>query len=257
VNEHPASPSVPDAGAPPPGSVSVRLPAGNPHVTYTILGVTIFIYILQLLSDTFLGYDLLAGLGAKSNDAIRAGQLWRLITPILLHGPPWHIGFNMYALYAIGRGLERRMGHWRFLLLYLLAGFAGNVFSFRITSAPSVGASTAIFGLIAAEGVFLYQNRRLFGKESRQALNNIGFVILLNLFLGFSSGGLIDNWGHVGGLLGGALFTWFAGPLWEVVGSYPDLHLSDKREYRDVVVGTAMVVVIFGGLAIWGILFPA
>jgi rhomboid protease GluP len=246
---------VPEAGAPPPGSVSVRLPAGKARVTYAILGITIFIYILQLLSETFLGYDLLTGLGAKSNAAIRAGQLWRLITPILLHGPPWHIGFNMYALYAIGRGLERRMGHWRFLLLYLLAGFAGNVFSFLITSDPSVGASTAIFGLIAAEGVFLYQNRRLFGKETRGALNNVIFVVLLNLFLGFSSGGLIDNWGHIGGLLGGAIFTWFAGPLWEVVGIYPDLRLSDKREFRDVVVGTGMVVVIFGGLAIWGILF--
>ncbi len=257
MNEGPASPSVPEAGAPRPGSVSVRLPSGNSNVTYVIIGITIFVYLLQLLSDFLLGSDVLTQLGAKSNEAIRAGELWRLITPILLHGPPWHIGFNMYALYALGRGLERRMGHGRFLLLYLLAGFAGNVFSFLITPASSVGASTSIFGLIAAEGVFLYQNRRLFGKESRQAMNNIVFVILLNLFIGFSSSGLIDNWGHVGGLLGGAIFTWFAGPLWEVTGIFPDLHLSDKREFRDVIVGTAMVVVIFGGFAVWNILFRA
>jgi len=269
MNAFPASPSdpstgspsgdfagqPPEAGTPPPGSIAIRLPASTPRITYGILGITIFVYILQVLGNFFLGYDLLTVLGAKSNEAIQAGELWRLITPILLHGSLWHIGFNMYALYSLGRGLEQRMGHGRFLLLYLLAGFAGNVFSLLITSSPSIGASTSIFGLIAAEGVFLYQNRRLFGKESRQAMNNIGFVILLNLYLGFSSRGMIDNWGHVGGLLGGAVFTWFAGPLWKVVGIYPDLRLEDNREFRDVVLGAGMVIIIFGGLAVWDILF--
>jgi rhomboid protease GluP len=255
MNEFPASPSDPEAGTPPRGSVSIRLPAVTPRVTYVILGLTVLVYILQILGEFLLGFDLLAALGAKSNEAIRAGELWRLITPILLHGSPAHIGFNMYALYSLGRGLEQRMGHGRYLLLYLLAGFSGNVFSLLITADPSLGASTSVFGLIAAEGIFLYQNRRLFGSESRQAMNNIGFVILLNLFLGFSSGGLIDNWGHVGGLLGGAVFTWFAGPLWKIEGIHPFMHLEDKREFRDVVLGAGIVIMIFGGLAVWDILF--
>jgi rhomboid protease GluP len=89
--------------------------------------------------------------------------LWRLFTPLLLHGSIAHIGFNMYALFIIGPGLERYYGHLRFLVLYLLAGFAGNVFSFLFTPALSVGASTAIFGLVAAQGVFLYRHRQLFG----------------------------------------------------------------------------------------------
>lgn len=257
MNEPPASRPASEPAAPTPGTISLRLPVGTARVTYVILGITILVYLLQLGTDFLRGYDVLAALGAKNNEAIRAGQLWRLITPILLHGPPWHIGFNMYALYALGRGLERRMGHGRFLLLYLLAGFAGNVFSFLITPDSSVGASTSIFGLIAAEGVFLFQNRRLFGKESRQAMNNVVFVILLNLFIGFTNSGLIDNWGHIGGLLGGAAYTWFAGPLWKVVGNYPDLRLADQREFRDIILGTSIVLVIFGGLAIWGILFLA
>lgn len=245
----------PQPGAAPNGMISVRLPVTTPYVTYVLLGLTIFIYILQYLSDVYLGGDLMASLGAKDNAAIRMGELWRLLTPIFLHGPPWHIGFNMYALYALGTGLERRMGHERFFLLYMLAGFAGNVSSFLITPLPSIGASTSIFGLIAAEGVFLYQNRRIFGRETRQALNNVIFVILFNLFLGFSSRGLIDNWGHVGGLLGGAVFTWFAGPLWQVAGVYPDLRLADKREFRDVVLGASTVVIVFGALAWWGIFY--
>ena len=86
-------------------------------------------------------------------------------------------------------------------------------------------------------------------------MNNVVFVILFNLFLGFSSGGLIDNWGHVGGMLGGAVFSWFAGPLWEVAGIYPNLHLADTREFRDVTLGAGLVILIFGGLAVWGMIF--
>ncbi len=191
-------------------------------------------------------------LGAKEGDLIRQGQLWRLITPILLHGSLLHIGFNMYALFSFGTGLERRFGHFRFLVLYLLAGFAGNVLSFLFSSGISVGSSTSIFGLIAAEGIFLYQNRKLFGEEAKRAIGNVVTVAVINLALGFSSGGVIDNWGHIGGLLGGLAFTWFSGPIWEVEGIYPLLRLVDRRTNRDLTLGTAVVLILFGGLAMLG-----
>src|SRR5258706_14469805 len=108
----------------------------------------------------------------KINQAIMAGQLWRLLTPMFLHDDTFilHIGFNMYALVIIGSDLERRFGDWRYLLLYALAGFAGNVFSFLLSPAPSLGASTAIFGLFAAQMVFLYRNCTLFDTEPRRAV---------------------------------------------------------------------------------------
>lgn len=263
MNQPPASYSDPSTGsgqaprlvAPPAGPISLRLPSSPPRVTYTILGLTIFVYLLQMLSKFIFGYDLPIALGAKSNDLIRAGEVWRLITPVLLHGSLWHIGFNMYALFSFGTGLERRFGHARFLVLYLLAGFSGNVISFLLTGDPSVGSSTSIFGLIAAEGLFLYQNRKLFGAEAKQAIGNVVSVAAINLFIGFSSGGLIDNWGHIGGLLGGLIFTWFGGPLWDVEGLYPLLHLVDRREGRDVVLGSAAVLFIFGALAMLGITY--
>ena len=253
----PASTPNPVAAPPSPGPVSIRLPSAPPRVTYTILAITIGVYLLQLLSQAVLGYDLPIALGAKINEPIRAGELWRLLTPILLHGSIFHIGFNMYALYSFGVGLERRFGHGRFLLLYLLGGFAGNVMSFLITSAPSVGSSTAVFGLVAAEGVFLYQNRKLFGAETKNAIGNVVSVVVINLMIGFSSGGIIDNWGHIGGLLGGLVFTWFSGPLWEVEGIYPLLRLVDRRgEARDMIVGASVVLLIFGALAFVGLLWP-
>jgi len=99
-------------------------------MTYIIIGITVFFYILQLLSTFIFGRDILVLYGARINEAILAGQLWRLLTPALLHGSIAHIGFNMYALLSFGTGLERHFGHGRFLLLYILGAFTGNVASF-------------------------------------------------------------------------------------------------------------------------------
>ena len=220
-------------------------------MTYSIIGITVFIYILQLLSEYALGNDILVLYGARINEAIRAGELWRFLTPALLHGSLPHIAFNMYALLSFGTSLERYFGHGRFFLLYVLSAFAGNVASFLFSPGYSVGASTAIFGLLGAEAVFLIQNRKAFPGQFRSAIGNIIFIAAINLFIIGSLPG-IDNWGHVGGLVGGLMFTSFAGPLWEVEGVYPAVQLVDKRSPLGVIVGAAMVILIFGGLAVWG-----
>jgi rhomboid protease GluP len=238
-----------------------------PYATYTIVAITSLIYLLQLGSVAVFGYasaasqlDWLEAYGARINDLIRAGEIWRFLTPVLLHASVPHILFNMYALIAFGAGLERHFGRWRFLLLYLLAGFTGNVLSFLLSSGYSVGASTAIFGLVGAEGIFLVQNRGLFGSQFGRAIGNVLFIVAVNLFLGLTPG--IDNWGHIGGLLGGLVFTWFAGPVWEVRPSasfssaVPALVLADRREPREVLTGAAAVILIFGGLAAWAMIAP-
>jgi len=227
------------------------MPRSAPYVTYSIIGITAVIYILQLASQALVQTDIPVALFAKANDLIRAGQLWRLLTPALVHGSIAHIGFNMYALFSFGTGLERHFGHKRFLLLYILGAFTGNVMSFLFSAGYSVGASTAIFGLLGAEAVFLIQNRKLFAGQFRNAIGNIIFIAAINLFIIGSLPG-IDNWGHIGGLLGGLIFTSFAGPLWEFEGISPDYHLVDKRPLREVIIGGATVILIFGGLALWG-----
>ncbi len=237
----------------------VALPKSVPYVTYGIVAITVLVYLVQMRTQGAANYqgtplDLPEFYGARINEFIRAGELWRLLTPVLLHASIPHIGFNMYALIVFGVGLERNFGHWRYLLLYLLGGFAGNVLSFLLSTGYSVGASTAIFGLVAAEGVFLYQNRQLFGNRFRGAIGNIIFIVVVNLALGLTPG--IDNWGHVGGLLGGLIFAWFAGPKWEVQGMMPSFHVADKREVRDVVTGAALVILVFGALAFWGMVAP-
>ena len=238
-------------------TVQVRMPSVQPNVTYVLIGITVFFYILQFISPLFFGYDnrgldWLVHYGGQNNTDIRDGELWRFITPLFLHGSVTHIFFNMYALLSLGTFVERNYGHARFALIYFLSGFTGNVFSFLFIgeNGYSIGASTAIFGLIGAEAVFFYQNRRLFGAQARQALSNIGFIVVINLFIGLAPG--IDNWGHVGGLLGGVLFATIAGTVWEVAGIQPDMHFEDKREFRDWVTGAGLVLIVFGVLAFWG-----
>ena len=227
------------------------MPRSAPYVTYSIIGVTVFFYVLQLLSNFAFGRDILVIYGARINEAILAGELWRFLTPALLHGSLPHIAFNMYALLSFGTGLERYFGHGRFLLLYVLGAFAGNVASFLYSPGYSVGASTAIFGLLGAEAIFLIQNRKVFPGQFRSAIGNIVFIAAINLFIIGSLPG-IDNWGHIGGLVGGLMFTTFAGPKWEVEGIYPSYYLADKRPFSSVIVGAATVVLIFGALAMWG-----
>jgi len=212
-------------------TIPIQLPAYPASVTYTLLGVTVLVYLAQTASKMILGADIPQLFGMKINPLIIQGEFWRLFTPMFLHGSLIHIAFNMYALYRFGPGLERFYGHVRFLGLYLVAGFAGNVVSFSMSPAASLGSSTAIFGLLGAEGVFLYQNRKVFGRQTQQALQQVILLAVINLAIGLSPG--IDNWGHLGGLIGGVSFAWLAGPVLRVEGIFPTYALVDTRSSRE------------------------
>lgn len=229
-----------------PGARQIETSVVKPVMTYSILGLTILVFIAQVLTERILGIDVPAALGVKSNEAILQGQFWRLFTPMLLHGSLLHLGFNMYALYALGPTLESYYGHARFLALYVLAGFAGNVTSFIFSPANSLGSSTAIFGLIGAYGVFLYQNRELLGGRGRRGLINIITIAVINLVIGMTPG--IDNWGHIGGLIGGVLFAWIGGPKLKVELNYSSVRLEDQRQAGDALKAGLVVALVFGGI---------
>jgi len=240
---------------PPPGGMRVSLPTSPPVATYSLIVVTVAVFLLQQLSMSLYKTDYLAALGVKMGPLIRAGQVWRLVTPMFLHASLLHIGFNMYALFIFGRGMEARFGRLRFLALYFLSGFAGNVLSFVLTPEASLGASTAVFGLLAAEGIFLYQNRELLRGQARRAIINILYMAGINLLIGFSVQG-VDNWGHIGGMLGGLLFAWWGAPYWRVEGLFPDLRVVDERRGNGLLAGSLAVLLMFIPLAVLGWIWP-
>lgn len=211
----PAFAPVERVGTPPRQRVRLTLPLGRPRAVFALLAANVVMYGLTLLltylragsaippfGDAF--STVLYQLGAKYGPAIEAGQYWRFLTPIVLHGGLIHLAFNSYALYALGPETERIFGTGRFLMIYLLAGFAGTLASFIRSPGLSIGASGAIFGLIGALAAFFYRARSLIGAEaSRQQVTQLVSMAAINLVLGLSVP-TIDNAAHIGGLVAGA-----------------------------------------------------
>ncbi|MEL7645423.1 MAG: rhomboid family intramembrane serine protease [Anaerolineaceae bacterium] len=241
--------NAPAPESPAPTGRAAALQMNRPIVTYILMGVIALFFIAQMLSTQFFGFDLPAALLSKSRSAILAGQLWRLITPILLHGSILHVGLNLYALWILGGQLEGIYGHWRFLILFLTAGFGGNVLSFVLSPYNSLGSSTGIFGLLAAEFLLVLQNRQFFGPRAGAMLSNLVFIFFLNIAIGLAPGSNIDNFGHLGGAIAGGLFAFLAGPKWELqFGQYAP-RVMDTRQKNDVLFALLIVVVGFSLIA--------
>lgn len=214
----PRSREVQDGAVFPPRRAGYLVPTVAPRLTYFFLGLTVLVFLAQLAGEVVFGYDVAAVLGYKDNARIVAGQYWRLVTPIFLHAGLLHIVFNMYALYALGPQIEAPYGYLRFGLIYVLSGITGVVLSMALNPFRSVGASGAIFGLIGALGAYLYRHRKAFGGYGQRRLTNVVTIAAINLLIGLSPG--IDNWGHLGGLLGGTTLAVLIGPRLELETDY-------------------------------------
>jgi membrane associated rhomboid family serine protease len=154
---------------------------------------------------------------AKSNAGLANGQLYRLITGCLLHANPGHLLVNCLSLSNIGPTVEHFFGSQRYALVYTAAGISGNMLSWAMGRAPlSVGASGAIFGLMGGWGVFLATNKAVLERRGfrgiENSLDSLIQVSALNIALGLVPGSHLDNFGHIGGLLGGAACASLIGP---------------------------------------------
>jgi rhomboid protease GluP len=217
--EHEPAPIYGEARPVPEQTIRLKLPLATPRAAWVLLALNILIYLISgVLSGNLFSPSnaVLFFLGAKVNQLIQAGEYWRLITSMFLHASLIHVGVNCYSLYAIGPQTERFYGTPRFLALYFISGLAGGVASYAFSASAGVGASGAIFGLVGGLAAFYYVSRGLLGEISRQQLGSLISIIMINLFIGFSSGGLIDNFAHMGGLAGGLLVGWLLAPRFEL-----------------------------------------
>nr|AIY60683.1 rhomboid protein Phaam_RBL10 [Phalaenopsis amabilis] len=183
--------------------------------TNILLALNILVYIGQIATQ---GKLLLWG--AKVNTLIDKGQLWRLLTSSFLHANIGHLMVNCYSLNSIGPTVEQLSGPRRFLAIYVISAIASSLMSYHLCQSPAVGASGAIFGLVGSFSVFVLRHRSIFG-GGKDELQQIAHVIAINMVIGLLSRG-IDNWGHLGGFLGGAAGSWFLGPAWRRESRFGD-----------------------------------
>ena len=187
-----------------------NLPAAvvkTPVVTYLLIAFTILVYIVEQYLYRRTGSSAIFLWASKFNPFIIQGEYWRFITPIFLHGGFLHLAVNAYSLYAVGPDVEKMFGRVKFILIYLVAGTLGNVASFAFCPSVSVGASGAIFGLL---GALLYLGIRYKEVISSSYVTNIVTMTMFNLAYGLAHRG-IDNYAHMGGLVGGYLSAFCLG----------------------------------------------
>jgi membrane associated rhomboid family serine protease len=188
----------------------------TPVVTLSIMGVCVFVYLLQVIpglhaTDALL-YSPIYSLGEFVSQGVPY-EPWRMITAMFAHSVssggffgslPLHLLLNMFTLWMFGQVLETMLGRLRYLGLYMVSGFAGSIGVFLwalidTNTIPNamIGASGAIFGLMAAYVVI----------QRRSGANISGMLalIILNLVIGFLPGSGISWQAHLGGLLGGAV----------------------------------------------------
>ena len=195
-------------------------------VTYTIIVLCILAFI-QELRDSSSGwaisnqamYKLGVGLPtniAKPTDLAGVGRVlafcWlqpRFWTSMWLHGGYAHILSNMFFLLIAGKILEPCFGHLRFLLIYLLSGWLGDMTASVFAKQASLGASTALFGILLAGfslGVMLH---------NRNLRNQTMGLFVFNLILDFMVPQSISLWGHLGGALAGICLGFVLRPNWQ------------------------------------------
>lgn len=167
-----------------------------PRVTWALLILNVLAYAAEFLRPVEVVRQF-----AMWSVGVHTGEWWRLITGAFLHAPPsggfsfMHIVFNMWALYALGPELERRLGSVRFVTLYLLSALGGSVAVYLFSDA-AVGASGAIYGLFGA----LFVVARRLGYDARGVLWLIGINVVLTFVVSNIS------WqAHLGGLVTGTL----------------------------------------------------
>ncbi|MCW3055133.1 MAG: hypothetical protein JWN14_4303 [Chthonomonadales bacterium] len=184
----------------------------RPYMTYLLTAINVGVFLLMMA----VGHgkiDAVAEMfGAKVNFLIQQGQWWRLLTPVFLHGSVVHLLTNSLSLIWFGSSIEKLYGARKYLVIYFIAGIAGNIASYMHSPALSLGASGAIFGLVGAGLMFPIRFRSLLPPGApKQILNQILPIAVINLFIG-STTPSIDNWAHMGGLAGGAIVALFLIP---------------------------------------------
>ncbi len=184
------------------GTVNEAVPLpGAPYYTYILVASIVIVAVVQM--TTGLEASVVAA-GFDKPAFLNRGEYWRILTGAAVHGGLAHIALNSFAFYSFGRIFETLSNRAHLAIVFLLSAVGGGILSLIfVPDGISVGASGGIVGLIAYLAVYTFRRRQFITPEFRKSLlMNIGFIIIFGLVLYQ----VIDNFGHIGGLVTGAIY---------------------------------------------------
>ncbi|CAN5360778.1 hypothetical protein BH10ACI2_BH10ACI2_06120 [soil metagenome] len=172
-----------------------------PYYTIVLIAAILAVFAAQ----AYVGLDQSTELAGFVKPAFRLNhEYWRILTGATTHGSLLHVGMNCYAFYNVGRILEMLSNRAHLAIVFLLSAIGGGVLSLIfMPDGTSVGASGGIVGLIGYLAIYAFRRRQFISPEFRKnILINIGFMLVFGLVLYQK----IDNFGHIGGLITGAVY---------------------------------------------------
>lgn len=169
-----------------------------------ILNVAVFLWMQFTFGTTTESIPLVIAGANFAPMIIEFGEWYRLITAAFIHIGGVHLLMNLVVLFFLGIEIEPIIGSWRFIILYSVSAIGGNIMSFAFNNHIAAGSSTALFGMFASMLVLakIYPDNRYL----RSRAVSLGFVLMMNVLLGLINQG-VDNFGHIGGAVFGALIT--------------------------------------------------
>ena len=178
----------------------------NSKVTSGLMAINAIVFVLMTLNGGSENIENLVRFGANAKPLVAGGQWWRLFTASFIHIGFFHILFNMYFLYNLGPIFERLYGAVGFLLIYLIAGVFGNIFSYAFGDplTVSAGASTSLYGMLglAIGMMVVYKDDEIL----RTFGSSFVSIVVINIIYSFLAPG-VGILGHAGGFIAGFLLA--------------------------------------------------
>ena len=209
------------------------------YLTSVLIAINLLYWLYMSMHGSTTDIYHLIEYGAKYNPLIAGGEYYRLVTSMFIHIGLPHLLLNTYALNALGKDVELIYGSSKFLFIYLIAGIFGSLGSFLFSKAISAGASGAIFGLMGAYLYFGIRKPAIF--SARYGMNLITLLII-NIVFGLTNAN-IDNYAHMGGLIGGFLACW-------ALGFHKERLFTLKRIILQLTIISIMALSLFIGVGI-------
>ena len=221
-----------------------------PYYSIILIACLVAVSLVQFSVDgsnsIMLGGNLSSSLAGFDKPVFASGEYWRILTGAALHGGVIHLLLNCYALYVLGKLIETLSNRAHLAIVFLLAVIGGGVLSLIfLPEGKSVGASGGVIGFLGYLAAYGFLRRGLLSNSFlKNMLFNIGFIALYGILLNQT----IDNFGHLGGLIVGAVYGFVQIPK--------DLHQDPRKAGNAseiaglIALGTFVAVCLFSILLI-------